>query len=169
MRISKQTLSGNLIRAEYRSPVGVLYLVASSVGLRAVLMEKDMEDEQCRNLVNNIGTGKSEIISRSISQLKDYFRGRRTDFSLPLEFIGTDFQKKVWQSLRKIKYGETKSYSWQAKTINHPRSVRAVGTANGRNPIGIIIPCHRVIRKDKALAGYGGGLEVKRKLLDIER
>ena len=96
------------------------------------------------------------------------FSGRRRRFDLPLDLRGTDFQKRCWQELLKIPYGETRSYAEIARAIGNPAAVRAVGLANGQNPIAIIVPCHRVIGSDGSLTGYGGGLETKRKLLELE-
>jgi methylated-DNA-[protein]-cysteine S-methyltransferase len=102
-------------------------------------------------------------------QLEEYFAGERREFSLTLEPAGTDFQRRVWQALRGIPYGATMSYGELARRIGNPRAVRAVGLANGANPISIIVPCHRVIGADGSLTGYGGGLERKRFLLALER
>jgi methylated-DNA-[protein]-cysteine S-methyltransferase len=104
----------------------------------------------------------------AIAQLGQYFAGERRDFDLELELGGTPFQRRVWNALREIPYGETRTYGEQAKRIGSPSAVRAVGLANGQNPIGIIVPCHRVIGADGSLTGYGGGLENKRRLLDLE-
>jgi len=101
-------------------------------------------------------------------QLEEYFAGRRRRFDLPLDLRGTDFQKRCWQELLKIPYGETRSYADIARAIGNPSAVRAVGLANGQNPIAIMVPCHRVIGSDGSLTGYGGGLETKRKLLELE-
>ena len=101
-------------------------------------------------------------------QLEEYFAGRRRQFDLPLDLHGTEFQKRCWQELLKIPYGETRSYADVARAIGNPSAVRAVGLANGQNPIAIIVPCHRVIGSDGSLTGYGGGLETKRKLLELE-
>jgi methylated-DNA-[protein]-cysteine S-methyltransferase len=102
------------------------------------------------------------------AQLTDYFAGRRTSFDVPLQLEGTAFQREVWGGLLEIDYGETISYGELARRIGRPRAVRAVGLANGRNPIAVIVPCHRVIGADGTLTGYGGGLESKRLLLDLE-
>jgi methylated-DNA-[protein]-cysteine S-methyltransferase len=101
-------------------------------------------------------------------QLEEYFAGRRRGFDLPLDLRGTGFQKRCWQELLKIPYGETRSYADIARAIGNPLAVRAVGLANGQNPIAIIVPCHRVIGSDGSLTGYGGGLETKRWLLELE-
>ena len=103
-----------------------------------------------------------------VRQLEEYFAGRRRGFDLPLDLRGTDFQKRCWQELLKIPHGETRSYAEIARAIGNPAAVRAVGLANGKNPIAIIVPCHRVIGSDGSLTGYGGGLDVKRQLLELE-
>ena len=110
----------------------------------------------------------STVMRETIRQLRLYFAGSLQTFDLPLELIGTEFQKRVWAALRTIPYGETRSYTEIAMQIGAPRAVRAVGAANGRNPIPIIVPCHRVIGASGSLVGFGGGLEWKRKLLDLE-
>jgi methylated-DNA-[protein]-cysteine S-methyltransferase len=103
-----------------------------------------------------------------LSQLTAYFDGRRREFSLPLDLRGTDFQLQCWHALLDIPYGETRSYRDIARAIAHPQAFRAVGMSNNRNPIAIVVPCHRVIASDGSLCGYGGGLDIKRKLLDLE-
>lgn len=102
-------------------------------------------------------------------QLKEYFAGKRTEFDIPVDPRGTDFQRKAWQFLRKIPYAQTRSYAQEAKGIGSPKASRAAGQANRRNPVGIVIPCHRVIAADCSLGGYAGGLEMKQWLLDHER
>lgn len=103
------------------------------------------------------------------AQLEDFLTGKRTDFDLPLLLLGTDFQKKVWSELTRIPYGKTRSYKEIAERIGHPKAVRAVGNANNRNPLPLVFPCHRVIGTNGSLTGYGGGIELKRLLLDLER
>jgi methylated-DNA-[protein]-cysteine S-methyltransferase len=105
---------------------------------------------------------------RVTQQLQQYFRGKRTVFDLKLAPKGTAFQKAVWEALAAIPYGQTRTYADIAKAIGRPRAVRAVGLANGRNPLPIVVPCHRVIGKDGSLVGYGGGLTIKQALLDLE-
>lgn len=112
---------------------------------------------------------ETSLISDAYGQLSEYLSGRRKAFSLPLDPAGTPFQKMVWECLREIPYGRTRSYGDVAKDIGSPRASRAVGMANGRNPISIFIPCHRVIGADGCLAGYSGGLDIKEKLLDLEK
>jgi methylated-DNA-[protein]-cysteine S-methyltransferase len=110
-----------------------------------------------------------ERVGPAVKQLEEYFAGSRFHFDLPLVFKGTPFQKKVWQALKGISYGETKSYKEIAQSMGAPKAVRAVGNANNKNPIPIIIPCHRVIGSNGALVGYGGGVEKKETLLEIEK
>ena len=110
----------------------------------------------------------SKVLNKAAKQLHEYFMGKRKIFDLPLKPEGTAFQKKVWNQLLEIPYGETWSYQDIAKGIKNPKAVRAVGGANGRNPLGVIIPCHRVVRKSGDIGGYSGGLSKKRKLLRIE-
>lgn len=112
--------------------------------------------------------GSSEIIDMAISELEEYFSGRRYNFDIPIIFYGTTFQVSVWKELTNIHYGSTISYSDLAERIGNPKAVRAVGSAVSKNPISIIVPCHRVVGRDKTLVGYAGGLEKKKSLLDME-
>jgi O-6-methylguanine DNA methyltransferase len=107
-------------------------------------------------------------LSRYIHELEEYLEGRRREFSFPLDLRGTEFQLACWRALLAIPYGETRSYADIARAVGHPQGFRAVGMANNRNPIAIVVPCHRVIASDGALCGYGGGLDIKRKLLELE-
>jgi len=111
---------------------------------------------------------EAAVLDAAAEQLAEYFRGERTRFELPLVLHGTDFQKRVWQALCEVAYGRTASYKQIAQALGDPKAVRAVGGANNRNPIAIIVPCHRVIGAGGALVGYGGGLDIKIKLLDLE-
>ena len=110
----------------------------------------------------------TELTKKTVLQLKEYLSGERTEFDLPLKPQGTEFQKKVWEALLTIPYGQTRSYKEIAVQIGNENACRAVGMANNRNPISIIIPCHRVVGADKSLVGYGGGLNIKIKLLHLE-
>ena len=110
-----------------------------------------------------------DAFADAVEQLAEYFTGERTEFELSLDLVGTAFQRSVWSALREIPYGETCSYGEIARKLGSPGASRAVGLANGHNPIGIIVPCHRVIGANGSLTGYGGGLERKRMLLDLER
>jgi len=118
--------------------------------------------------VADIKCESNEIIDSTRIQLQEYFAGERTEFNLPITFDGTEFQKRTWRALLSIPYGQTRSYSEQAILIGNPKAVRAVGRTNGLNPIGIVVPCHRVIGKSGKLTGYAGGLDVKKFLLDLE-
>jgi methylated-DNA-[protein]-cysteine S-methyltransferase len=149
-----------------QTPVGALKLVASDKGLAAVLWEND--DPKRVRLGELIEGAGHPVLARAESQLKEYFAGTRTEFDVPLDPAGTEFQKSVWDALGTIPFGETRSYAQIASAVGKPAAVRAVGAANGRNPISIITPCHRVIGADGSLTGFAGGLEAKRFLLDHE-
>jgi methylated-DNA-[protein]-cysteine S-methyltransferase len=148
------------------SPVGPLTLVAEGGALIGLYMT------QQRHLPAPETFGVPELtrpMGEAAAQLAEYFAGDRTHFDLPLTFLGTPFRQRVWAALREIPYGETVSYGQLADRLGQPNASRAVGLANGRNPIGIIVPCHRVVGADGSLTGYGGGLDRKRQLLDLER
>ncbi|MEZ3497931.1 methylated-DNA--[protein]-cysteine S-methyltransferase [Pantoea sp. KPR_PJ] len=148
------------------TPVGELKLVASERGLAGILWKND--DPHGARFLPQIQDASHPILIETERQLREYFAGERRDFTLPLDFIGTAFQKKVWNALVTIPFGETRSYSEIARQIGHPQAVRAVGAANGRNPLSIVAPCHRVIGANGKLTGFAGGLEVKAFLLDLE-
>lgn len=142
------------------SPIGELLLTADGGALTRLYMSPFHVDHAWRH--------DPDSLSAAAAQLGEYFAGERTDFELPLAPAGTEFQQRVWAMLLDIPYGETTTYGTLANRLGNPRTVRAVGLANGRNPISIVIPCHRVIGADGTLVGYGGGLERKRVLLDHE-
>lgn len=146
------------------SPIGRLGLVANEKGLCAVVWERDLP-ELSKSYKKS---SRSELLTETKKQLREYFKGQRKDFELPLVIYGTEFQKKAWKQLQKIPYGKTRSYQEQAKRLGDAKKCRAVGTANGRNPISIIVPCHRVIAKSGSLSGFGGGVEKKEFLLNLE-
>jgi methylated-DNA-[protein]-cysteine S-methyltransferase len=149
------------------SPVGVLTLVASDKGLAAILWENDAPDRV--RLGELVESKDHPILVEAEQQLMSYFAGQLKKFTVRLDFAtGTDFQRKVWQALITIPFGETRSYAQIAEQIGHPTAVRAVGAANGRNPISIIAPCHRVIGSNGKLTGFAGGLEAKSLLLELE-
>ena len=148
------------------SPVGPLKLVASQKGLAAVLWGE--EDSRVR-LSPMVEDPDHPILVETERQLRAYFAGRLRTFTVPLDFTGTTFQKNVWAALLTIPFGETRSYAEIARQIGKPAAVRAVGAANGRNPISIIAPCHRVIGSSGALTGFAGGLMAKQRLLEMER
>lgn len=147
------------------SPVGKLTLVARD----GVLAGLFMEQQRHRPGEESFGEADERPFETALAQLDEYFAGRRVGFDLPLTMPGTPFQRTVWEALRAIPYGETVSYGELATRIGKPGAARAVGLANGRNPIGIIVPCHRVVGSTGELTGYGGGLARKRYLLDFEQ
>lgn len=149
------------------SPVGALTLVASDTGLRAILWEND--DPKRVKLGPVVERPDHPILIEAERQLAAYFGGTLTRFDLPLDFQGPEFQKQVWAALLTIPFGETRSYGQIARQIGRPTAARAVGAANGRNPISIVAPCHRVIGASGALTGFAGGLEAKALLLELER
>jgi len=149
-----------------RSPVGVLTLIASNDGLAAILWENDKAGRVRLDVVGE--DAGHPVLRETERQLADYFAGRRKVFDLKLDFAGTAFQKKVWGALLTIPFGETRTYAQIARQIGHPTAVRAVGAANGRNPISIVTPCHRVIGSNGALTGFAGGLATKEHLLRLE-
>jgi methylated-DNA-[protein]-cysteine S-methyltransferase len=148
------------------SPVGRLKLVASGEGLAAILWENDRPDRVRRAPL--VAEPDHPLLRDTERQLADYFRGARKLFHVKLDLAGTDFQKRVWRELMKIPYGETRSYGEIAERIGKPGAVRAVGAANGRNPLSIIAPCHRVVGASGALTGFAGGLAAKAFLLALE-
>ena len=156
------TLSYKVIK----SPLGKLKLVANANGLVGVLWGTEGPDRL--RLDAQKVEGHHPILAEAERQLAEYFAGRRTRFELPLEPHGTEFQKKVWRSLRRIPFGTTKSYVEVARAIGSPRACRAVGAANSKNPLSIVVPCHRVVGANGALTGFGGGVENKAKLLALE-
>jgi methylated-DNA-[protein]-cysteine S-methyltransferase len=148
------------------SPVGRLTLVATDQGLAAILWEKDSPRRV--RLAIEAEEEAHPVLVEAERQLREYFAGRRKVFAVTLDVSGTAFQRKVWTALLTIPFGETRSYAEIARQIGHPRAVRAVGAANGRNPVSIIAPCHRVIGSTGKLTGFAGGLEVKAHLLALE-
>lgn len=147
------------------SPLGPLTLVAADGVLTGLYMDR----QRHRPEAHTFGQPDPAPFGAAIAQLEEYFAGRRTEFDLPLALTGTPFQQRVWTALREIPFGETVSYGELAERIGRPTAARAVGLANGRNPVGIIVPCHRVVGSSGDLTGYGGGLDRKRHLLAFER
>lgn len=157
MKEQKELIYGEI----YRSPVGPLTVLSGEKGVLAV---KFGEDEYIKT------RGQFNEISRwAVKELKEYFLGERKKFTVPWVAEGTEFQKRVWKILSRIPYGETRTYKEIAEEAGNSQASRAVGMANNKNPIPIIIPCHRVIGSDGKLTGYAGGLEIKKFLLDLER
>lgn len=153
------------IHTEIDSPLGTLTLVAADGTLSAVYMT----DQRYRPDEATFGRSDPDAFGHVLTQLAEYFAGERAVFDLPLTLEGTPFQREVWQALREIPYGETRTYGDLAAALGRPNAARAVGLANGRNPLSIVVPCHRLVGSDGSLTGYGGGLERKRYLLDLER
>lgn len=149
------------------SPVGQLKLVAHETALVAVLWEN--ENPNRVRLAALVEDRQHPILLKTAQQLNEYFAGKRQQFDLPLDFEGTEFQQQVWQALLTIPFGETRSYKQIAEQIGNVKAVRAVGAANGKNPISIIAPCHRVVGANGKLVGFAGGLENKEILLKIEK
>ncbi|HEY4784789.1 MAG TPA: methylated-DNA--[protein]-cysteine S-methyltransferase [Bacteroidales bacterium] len=147
----------------YQCPLGLLKIEANETALLSVQF---LSEEVMSSSIPE--ASKSAIILETIKQLEEYFEGRREQFDLPLEFVGTEFQQKVWKELTKIPFGKTTSYGRLADNLGSRQLVRAVGNANGKNPIGIIVPCHRVIGNSGDLVGYAGGLWRKQWLLEHE-
>lgn len=152
------------------TPVGTLTVAASDRGVRAVLWETDTAT---RVNIGDIDDGSDDraadsVLDNAVAQLSEYFASERHQFDVPLDLVGTEFQKRVWESLRLVDYGTTASYSEQASALGQPSAVRAVAAANGRNPVSILLPCHRIIGSNGSLTGFAGGLDAKRWLLDHE-
>src|SRR4051812_32056348 len=149
-----------------QSPLGRLTLVASNSGLAAILWENDNPRRVPLNMVAE--DPGHPVLIQTETQLREYFAGQRQVFSVPLDFGGTEFQNQVWQALLSIPFGKTRTYTEIARQIGKPAAVRAVGAANGRNPISIIAPCHRVLGSTGNLTGFAGGLRAKAHLLALE-
>jgi methylated-DNA-[protein]-cysteine S-methyltransferase len=156
----------DLVSSVIESPVGKLKLVAGDKGLVAVLWEND--DPKRVRLGGPAKQQEHPILAQTAQQLREYFAGKRRRFTVPLEMRGTQFQRSVWEALLEIPFGETRSYGWLARSLGNAQAARAVGAASGRNPISIIVPCHRVIGAAGELTGFAGGLEAKERLLDLE-
>jgi methylated-DNA-[protein]-cysteine S-methyltransferase len=150
------------------APFGVVTIVVSDLGVRFVMFADDAHPKSFDGM--NIVTGESHpILDSAIEQLREYFEGVRTDFDLPLDLHGTEFQVEAWKSLAQVSFGKTASYKQQATSIGRPKAVRAIGGANGRNPIVIVLPCHRIVGADGSLTGFGGGIPIKKWLLEHEQ
>ncbi|WP_208610802.1 methylated-DNA--[protein]-cysteine S-methyltransferase [Parabacteroides massiliensis] len=164
----------NIVKTKrYESPCGTLLLGSFNDKLCLcdwqVEKHRDHVDKRLKRVLQaDFEDSSSAVIEKAIVLLDEFFAGKRKKFDLPLLFVGTNFQKKVWNELLKIPYGKTVSYGEMASRIGMPRAVRAVANANGANAISIFVPCHRVIGSDGSLTGYGGGLAAKKKLLDLE-
>ncbi|WP_411827653.1 methylated-DNA--[protein]-cysteine S-methyltransferase [Luteolibacter sp. AS25] len=147
------------------TPIGKLRLRATGEALIAV----DHVNQQTAPLADWVEATANPILQQAIAELNEYFAGERTEFEIPLSPLGTPFQLSVWNALRTVPYGKTATYTDIAEIIGNKKAVRAIGAANGRNPLSIFIPCHRVIGKSGKLVGYAGGLHIKTILLDLEQ
>ena len=166
MSTNNQTVRKRHVHKRIASPVGCLTLVATDDGLAAILWENERPGRVRLQL--DAEDNAHPVLVEAERQLEEYFAGRRKRFTLKLDVAGTAFQRKVWNALMTIPFGETRSYSEIATEIGNPAAARAVGTANGRNPLSIVAPCHRVIGSKGALTGFAGGLDVKSRLLAHE-
>jgi O-6-methylguanine DNA methyltransferase len=158
-------VSAPVSRLCFDSPLGPLAVSALAAGVCDV---EFLDDGDTRGTTTDDAAGQS-LAARTVRELAEYFAGERTEFTVPLALDGTDFQRAVWAKLTKVPYGATCSYDDIARALGNPAAVRAVGQANGRNRVAVIVPCHRVINKGGGLGGYGGGLWRKRFLLDLEQ
>lgn len=145
----------------YDFPIGTLGIAEDGDGITNIFFKSDQVPQ-------GFAEQETPLLKKAAEQLREYFDGRRKAFELPLSLHGTDFQLADWQALRTIPYGETYSYKQIAEKIGNPKACRAVGMANNRNPVAIVVPCHRVIGQNGSMVGYAGGLDVKRYLLDLE-
>lgn len=175
------TISTGLLASSLDTPLGQLRLVAAPVGLRAVLWPGEDGTRVARALGesgsrapdkaagDHPDAAAQQHLGAAARQLEEYFAGRRRHFDLVLDPVGTTFQKLVWETLRSIPFGQTRSYRAQAAQLGDPAKARAVGAADGRNPLSIVVPCHRVVSASGALTGFAGGLDAKSWLLEHER
>jgi methylated-DNA-[protein]-cysteine S-methyltransferase len=166
-------MNDTLHSSTVESPVGRLTIIVSARGVRAVLWPDDdagrVPDIDRVDRAADLVPAAREMIADVESQLAEYFAGTRTEFDVPLDPVGTEFQRSAWRALREIPYAETVSYGEQAERLGDRNKARAVGAANGRNPISIIVPCHRVVGSNGSLGGFAGGVETKQYLLELER
>lgn len=161
----------DLYQTTMASPVGLLTVIGSGRGLRAVLWATERPGRvklPADVPTSTGGSGGPRVLADTVEQLGEYFAGERRQFELPLDLVGTPFQQKIWRSLADIPYGSTVSYGTQAERLGRPTASRAVGAANGRNPVSIVLPCHRVVGANGSLTGFAGGLTAKRFLLNLE-
>ena len=147
----------------------LLEVYTSPIGEISIIEEENKIIEISFGVKSGIKQGSSLLLEKTKNELQEYFDGKRMEFDIPIKLNGTDFYKKVWNELKKIPYGETRSYGEIAEKIGNPKASRAVGMANHNNPISIIVPCHRVVGKNNKLVGYAGGLDKKKYLIELER
>ncbi|NOX30779.1 MAG: methylated-DNA--[protein]-cysteine S-methyltransferase [Actinobacteria bacterium] len=163
-----RTHSTPLAEINFDSPVGSLTIIVSETGLAAVLWPTEREGRVVLAATGNRSSSHDRVIAVVTDQLDKYFAGTLSTFDVPLDPVGTDFQQAVWAKLYDIDFGTTKTYGEVAASLGSPKASRAVGAATGKNPISIIVPCHRVVGASGALTGFAGGLDAKRALLELE-
>ena len=164
----KNPIASDLSTISMSTPIGRLDLVAHDEAVVSIWFATDGEGRRVEQAAP-VGPGDHPVLDQAVAQLEEYFAGSRTEFELPLDPIGTAFQHQAWSALRRIPYGETISYGQQAAMLGDRNKSRAVGAANGKNPIPIVVPCHRVVGSNGHLTGFAGGLDTKAWLLDHER
>ncbi|MDH4169733.1 MAG: methylated-DNA--[protein]-cysteine S-methyltransferase [Acidimicrobiia bacterium] len=157
----------DLCERSVTTPIGELRLIADAEHLRAVLWPDERPADRGFSDLRSNG-GDHPVLDAAQTQLGEYFAGERRSFDLPLAPAGTPFQRQAWAALRRIPFGETRTYAEQAAAIGRPTAARAIGAANGKNPLPVVVPCHRVIGADGSLTGFAGGVDTKRFLLDLE-
>jgi methylated-DNA-[protein]-cysteine S-methyltransferase len=155
-------------RGTLQAPFGMLTVVASERGVRYITFEEDAHPKSYVGM-HVVDDASQPVVAETLKQLREYLNGSRAAFDVPLDLMGTEFQVEAWNALSKIPYAGTVSYAQQAASIGRPKATRAIGSANGRNPVVIVLPCHRVVGADGSLTGFGGGLHVKSWLLDLEK
>lgn len=153
----------------YNTKIGEIGIVEDGFGITDIYTKDVLEDKEKLIKENFLTVEETSLINKAYNELEEYFKGERKEFTLKLSLKGTEFQKRVWNELMNIPYGETRSYKEIAIKIGKPTAARAVGMANNKNKILIVIPCHRVIGQDGSLVGYGAGLDIKKYLLDLEK
>ncbi len=162
-----------VIWASIKSRIGTIRVAATPRGVCKIALGKETAEDFFGWLERHIGPvprgpQREGLVARALDEIAEYLDGKRVEFDLPLDPRGTDFQRRVWDAVCEIPPGETRTYAELARAINRPLAYRAVGAANGANPLPIVVPCHRLVGSDGSLTGYGGGLDVKRKLLELE-
>ena len=166
---SLEWLPDDCVYKKMDSPIGDLVVIGNGAGIHGILWKgQHRKSPYAAQLKQMKRAMRDSPVERACQQLTEYFRGERIEFDVPVVFHGTVFQRRAWKQLQRIPYGATRSYQQQAAKVGGKEKARAVGLANGKNPIPIIVPCHRVIGKDGSLTGFGGGLKTKKYLLDLE-
>lgn len=171
---AEQTMKQELVTwANLKTHIGTIRVAATPRGVCKIALGQETAQDFLGWLERHVGhasskPGRSGLVALVIDQIAEYLNGQRREFDLPLDLRGTEFQRRVWSAVAAIPYGQTRTYAEIAQAIGRPSAVRAVGAANGANPLPLVVPCHRVVGSDGSLTGYGGGLDVKRRLLEME-